>query len=185
MNSLGSMRELLSYLNDEDIALFTTGMISRYAASCNDRKANFYMVGSMGLVSSVGLGMALNTSKRIFIFDGDGSILMDMGTMAMIARYKPQNLFHIIFDNESYESTGGQATISKEIDLYNVAMAIGYSKIFRVSYQRHLGGIIGLALKQNGPVFILLKLKKKCFKDIPRLRQSPEELTKRIQEALS
>ena len=110
MNRSQALKIILPNLEESDLCIFTTGFISRRAFAIKDRKANFYMIGSMGLVSSLGLGIALNTNKKVIIFDGDGSLLMDMGTMAMIANYKPENLFHIALDNEVYNSTGGQPT---------------------------------------------------------------------------
>jgi len=70
----------------------------------------------MGLASSIGLGVALkNSKKRIFVFDGDGNILMNLGSLTTISSQKPKNLVHIVFDNCAHESTGGQPTISKKI----------------------------------------------------------------------
>ena len=71
------------------------------------------MIGSMGLASAVGLGLAIQTPhKRIFILEGDGSALMSLGTLQLIASQGVPNLIHVILDNEVYESTGGQASIS-------------------------------------------------------------------------
>ena len=85
MNSSDAINIILDNLKDGDIAVSTTGFISRRIFALKDRDANFYMIGSMGLVSAVGLGIALNSRKRVVVLDGDGSALMDMGTMAMIA----------------------------------------------------------------------------------------------------
>lgn len=159
MNSRDAIKSILSNLKSDDIAIFTTGYISRHAFAVNDRRANFYMIGSMGLVSSVGLGIALNTRKKVFIFDGDGSILMDLGTMAMIANHKPWNLFHIVLDNGSYESTGGQPAISGRIDLFKIAKSAGYRTLFKL---RSLNGLEMATSKitgAKGPVFVLLKLR--------------------------
>ena len=91
------------------------GFISRDLFEINDKNSNFYMIGSMGLASSIGLGLALkNPKKRFFIFDGDGNVLMNLGSLATIGSAEPKNLVHIVFDNSSHESTGGQPTISKK-----------------------------------------------------------------------
>ena len=83
------------------------GLISRDLFEVCDRNSNFYMIGSMGLASSIGLGVALkSTKKKIFVFDGDGNILMNLGSLITIGTAKPKNLVHVIFDNSSHESTG-------------------------------------------------------------------------------
>ena len=98
------------------------GFISRDLFEICDRNSNFYMIGSMGLASSIGLGLALkNRKKTFYIFDGDGNLLMNLGSLITIGVYKPKNLIHIVFDNSSHESTGGQPTESKNIQLDSVA----------------------------------------------------------------
>ena len=85
------------------------GFISRDLFESYDKPSNFYMIGSMGLASSIGVGVALkNTKKKIYVFDGDGNILMNLGSFATIGFLKPKNLVHIIFDNSIHESTGGR-----------------------------------------------------------------------------
>ena len=90
------------------------------------------MIGSMGLASSIGLGVALkNPKKQIFVFDGDGNILLNLGSLVTIGSLKPKNLIHIVFDNNSHESTGGQPTSISKINLEKIAKAANY-KIFVV-----------------------------------------------------
>lgn len=185
MKSSDVMDSFLSYLRDEDIALFTTGLISRNAFSCNDRKANFYMIGSMGLVSSVGLGIALNTTKRVFVFDGDGSIFMDMGTMAMIAQQKPLNFFHIVFDNEVYESTGNQPSLSRQVALDAIAKAAGYKNVFKFSNTIEPQVISDIVKSQTGPVFILFKIMPGFENEPPRISLTPVDLALRIKCAIT
>ena len=185
MTSLNAINLILSNLKDDDIALFTTGFISRYAFSSMDRKANFYMIGSMGLVSSVGLGIALNTPKRVFVFDGDGSVLMDMGTLAMIANHEPENLFHIALDNESYESTGGQPTITNRIDLTSIAKAAGYRQVLRVDNKRDLQKRFVKILDKVGPAFALIKVKNAKAIDVGRVSITPQRLAYRIKQTIS
>ena len=94
------------------------GFISRDLFNVNDKESNFYMIGSMGLASSIALGVAMKkTKKLIFVFDGDGNILMNLGSLVTIGSIKPKNLVHIIFDNGSHESTGGQPTNSKLVKI--------------------------------------------------------------------
>ena len=183
MKEIEAIQALLTGLKDSDIALFTTGMVSREAQSIKDRPQNFYMIGSMGLASSVGLGIALNTNKKVIVFDGDGSVLMDMGTMALIASEKPKNLIHLVIDNESYKSTGCQPTISRKICLDKIAKAAGYKTVKRITNLKTLKKSVSSILKAAGPAFILLKVKGEETEP-PRVKASPEELKNRIMKSL-
>ena len=80
-----AIEHILGYVKPESIIISTTGMISREIFSTKDRPSNFYMIGSMGLLSSLGLGLALlNKDKHIYIIEGDGSSLMSLGTLPLI-----------------------------------------------------------------------------------------------------
>ena len=97
-------------INNQPI-VSANGFISRDLFEVCDKNSNFYMIGSMGLASSIGLGIALKKiKKKIFVFDGDGNILMNLGSLITIGITKPKNLVHVVFDNSSHESTGGQPT---------------------------------------------------------------------------
>ena len=87
------------------------GFPSRELFSVKDRPENFYMLGSMGLASSIGLGLALaRPERKVMVLDGDGSVLMNLGTLATIAHYAPENYLLVILDNCCYGSTGSQPT---------------------------------------------------------------------------
>lgn len=99
------------------------------------RENFFYLEHAMGLASSIGLGLALNLPQAsVVVMDGDGSVLMNLGTLATLARYRPPNLTHIIFDNGSLLSTGGFAshTTSGITDLAAIARGAGCPKVFMV-----------------------------------------------------
>ena len=100
--------KIISKLVGNDTIISANGFISRDLFEVDDKNSNFYMLGSMGLASSIGLGIALkNSKKKVYIFDGDGNILMNLGSLVTIGSLKPKNLVQIIFDNNSHESTGG------------------------------------------------------------------------------
>ena len=184
MRRFEAIKTILGMLNEDDIALFTTGMISREAFHVKDRKANFYMIGSMGLVSSVGLGVALNTKKKVVIFDGDGSVLMDMGTMAMIASEKPANLIHIVLDNESYQSTGGQPTVSSDIELEKTALTVGYSNSYKLEQETIEQSEIRHILNRRDTTFILIKVDKESDGTIGRVKLAPKYMKDKIMKAI-
>ena len=107
------------------------GFISRDLFEVCDKNSNFYMIGSMGLASSIGLGVALkNPRKSVFIFDGDGNILMNLGSLTTIASQKPKNLIHVVFDNSVHESTGGQPTNSNFVNIEKIAKVCNYNHTF-------------------------------------------------------
>ena len=133
------------------------GFVSRDLFEVNDKKSNFYMIGSMGLASSIGLGIALkNPNKRIFVFDGDGNILMNLGSLVTIGSLKPKNLIHVVFDNNSHESTGNQPTNSSKINLEKLAKETHY-KIFVIKSKIKLFSILKKIKDLNGPIFLLIK----------------------------
>lgn len=100
------------------------------------RENFFYLQHAMGLASSIGLGLALNLpTEKVVVLDGDGSVLMNLGGLATLARYRPANLTHIIFDNGSLLSTGGfvSHTTSGVTDLAAVAKGAGCPQVFEVT----------------------------------------------------
>ena len=134
------------------------GFMSRDLFETNDKESNFYMIGSMGLASSIGLGIALkNPRKQVYVFDGDGNILMNLGSLVTIGSLKPKNLIHIVFDNSSHESTGGQPTNSSQINLAKIAKTANY-KIFVIQTKTKLISVLKDIKKLQGPIFLLIKI---------------------------
>lgn len=112
---------------DEELVICNIGFPSRELYEINDRSKNFYMIGSMGLASSIGLGLALaKPSKDIVVIDGDGSLLMNMGSLVTIFANNPSNLTWIVIDNGAYGSTGNQDTYAQKIDLVDIAKSVGF-----------------------------------------------------------
>ncbi len=137
------------------------GFISRDLFNVKDKKTNFYMIGSMGLASSIGLGIALKKPrKKIFIFDGDGNILMNLGSLATIGKISPNNLIHLVFDNSIHESTGGQPTGSDVISIEKIARACNYKHVFKVSTKNELVKNLDKIKKHSGLTLILIKIEK-------------------------
>lgn len=90
------------------------------------------MMGSMGLASSIGLGVAMSTTKPVVVIDGDGSVLMNMGSMVTVYNQNPKNLVWVVLDNECYGSTGSQCTYASSFQLGDVARSIGLKMYFRL-----------------------------------------------------
>ena len=125
------------------VCIHSNGYMSRAAFGVRDEPRCFYMIGSMGLASSIGLGVALaRPEARVVVFDGDGNVLMNMNTLARIAAAAPPNLVHLCFDNGAHASTGAQATISGRVPLDEVARAAGYRWTGRVDRPEALAAAI-------------------------------------------
>ena len=185
MRRADAIRTVLRLASPEDLVLCTTGMISREAFSFCDRTANFYMIGSLGLISSLALGIAmLRPQQRVIVLEGDGSLLLNLGSLAMIARERPKNFQLIVLDNECYESTGGQPSISKEIDLTGLARAAGFAHVHTVSEEEDLEPyVIGLR-GVEGPNFLLVKVDARGTPGIARVVIEPAALAERFRSAI-
>jgi thiamine pyrophosphate-dependent acetolactate synthase large subunit-like protein len=181
-----ALQHILMHLPDGDPALFTTGMISREAFNTRDRAENFYMIGSMGLLNALGLGLALQSpSRTIWVIEGDGSALMSLGTLPLIATCRPRNLIHIVLDNEAYESTGGQPTISSTVDLAAVAKAAGYARVRHVCHAGSLQEVLLEAVAEKVLTFILAKVTGRASAGLGRVSITPEEIKQRFSQALT
>ena len=159
------------------------GFISRDLFNVYDKKNNFYMIGSMGLASSIGLGVAIkNPKKRIFIFDGDGNILMNLGSLVTIGSLKPKNLVHIIFDNSSHESTGGQPTNSKYVKIKKIAESANYT-VYETNNKSKLNSILKNIRNKKGPLMIIIKIINKKIVS-KRITYPPLDIHERFSESL-
>ncbi len=125
-----------------------------------DRDRNLYTWGSMGQISSMGLGLAVaRPDLTVIVLDGDGSILMNLGSLATIARKAPPNLVHIVWDDEVYETTGRQPTHTRAgTDLAGLAKAAGIPKTVAVDDEPGFAAAVERALAEPGPWFIATKI---------------------------
>src|SRR5690348_11098812 len=147
MNRIDATRRLVAAIGEEPIvSSLGHPTYDLYAAS--DRPANFYTWGSMGLASSIGLGLAMaRPDLRVFVIDGDGSLLMNLGSLATIGWVKPANLVIVVWDNGEYGTTGGQQTATAHgADLEAVARALGAPGTATVHDTREFAKAINLAL---------------------------------------
>ena len=116
---------------DDELVICNIGFPSRELYDIKDRDENFYMIGSMGLASSIGLGLALaRPDKKIVVIDGDGSLLMNMGSLVTVFAKNPSNLTWIVIDNGAYGSTGNQDTYAQLLDLVDVAKGVGFKNSY-------------------------------------------------------
>lgn len=162
----------------------TTGFCGRELYSLGDAARNFYVVGSMGGASAMGLGAALNTGREIIVLDGDGAALMKLGNLATIGAQAPENLTHILLDNGMHESTGGQMTVSEGVDFAEIARASGYAYVARADSLENIDGILKNAFAAKGPRFIHVRVSPSKVENLPRPKVTPVEVARRFRDYL-
>jgi thiamine pyrophosphate-dependent acetolactate synthase large subunit-like protein len=130
--------------------------------AAGDRAGNFYTWGSMGLASSIGLGLAaVQPTRRVFVIDGDGSLLMNLGSLATIGWQQPSNLVLVVLDNAIYATTGGQDTATAHgTDLAAVARASGIAAATTVSSADALAAALSAPSQQKGATVVVAKLER-------------------------
>ena len=178
-----ALAALLEQLTDQPV-IVCNGFPSREAYKIADRPTHFYMIGSMGVAAAIGLGVALNKpNRKVVVFDGDGNVLMGMGTLATVGALKPKNFVHVVLDNEVYGSTGNQPTISNAVRLEQVAKAAGYAHVERVIEREDIVYEFRDMLKKDGPSMLLIKVTEQA-EDAGRVMIEPPEMTQRFKKAI-
>ncbi|HHT9155082.1 MAG TPA: thiamine pyrophosphate-dependent enzyme [Candidatus Tripitaka sp. YC43] len=185
MKTTAVLKTIMGTLKEE-LVVAANGRVSREAFTLKDRPQNFYMIGSMGLASSIALGLALTLPQRkVVILDGDGNVLMNLGGLPQIGELLPPNLVHIVIDNETYGSTGSQATISRKIPLEEIARASGYPVVEKVTEEKDFKLALERCLEKKGPSFLLVKVgAEEGPEGLPRVSHSPVVIRDRFMEAI-
>jgi sulfopyruvate decarboxylase subunit beta len=119
----------------------------------------------------------------VIVFDGDGNVLMGMGTLATVGALKPKNFIHVVFDNEVYGTTGNQPTISNIVPVEKVAKAAGYVYVERVREREDLVYEFKDMLTKDGPSMLLVKVNE-MVEDAGRVKLDPPDITKRFMQAI-
>lgn len=173
------LQAIQQQLTSTDVVLATTGYTGRELYALDDRANQLYLVGAMGCASSVGLGLALaRPDLRVIVLDGDGAMLMRLGALAAIGYISPPNLLHVLLDNGLHESTGGQSTVSRSVQLGTVALACGYAGKSVVAEPAALAAV----LEQNpqGPYFVRALIAAGVPDKLPRPAVGPDFVTLRL-----
>jgi len=189
MNREDAIKTIVDNLDGSEAIVSTTGKTSRelfeYRIERNEKPMDFYTVGGMGCAASIALGIALQKpEKEIFVFDGDGAVIMQMGSLATIGHYKPSNFNHILFDNRAHDSTGGQMTVSDTVDFEKVALSCGYRNVIAVSTIDTLKQAITKMKSLKGPKMLIVKIKKGARENLGRPTTTPIENKKNFMELL-
>lgn len=171
---------IVKTIPSDSVIVSTTGKASRELFETRERlsqghERDFLTVGSMGHSSSIALGISLGNRKKVFCLDGDGAVIMHMGSMAIIGDMKPKNFFHIVLNNESHESVGGQPTVGGKIDIPAISKACGYERTESVSTKKDLEEAMKRTQRCQGPLLIEVKVRKGARKDLGRPTSTPIE----------
>ena len=150
---------LLKNIKKNTKIISTTGYTSRELKQIRDEKnistgEDFYMVGGMGHSLMVAFGFSINSKKNVICLDGDGSLLMHLGSLRTLGKLGNKNIKHILLNNNSHESVGGQPTLASGINFKSLIKSLGYKKYYKISNKENLSKNIKKFLNSKGPSFL-------------------------------
>lgn len=177
---MATLERLLAAVPDEAAVIATTGKCGRELFTIADRPQHLYQVGSMGCALAMGVGVALHVARPVVVVDGDGAALMKMGALATAGAYAPENLVHIVLDNGTYDSTGGQATVSASVDFAGVAVACGYAGAASCDDTDGFERAVALALAGPGPYLIHMRIAPGSMSGLGRPTIAPADVARRF-----
>jgi thiamine pyrophosphate-dependent acetolactate synthase large subunit-like protein len=160
MNRFELTTRLVSRLKNEEAVIGGIGNSNFDLWNAGRRPQNFYMLGSMGLTAPIALGVALaQPQRRVFALEGDGSILMQLGSLATIAALRPRNLTVVVWDNGLYQITGSQPTATATAaDVVEIARGAGIGQSAWASNEEDFERLVERALNGDGPWFIAARI---------------------------
>ena len=176
-----ALKLVVDSLQDNDIVVSTTGKLSRELFEYRESKSqghekDFLTVGSMGHSSSIALGIAIeNKDRNVFCLDGDGAFIMHMGAISNIGNLSLKNYKHILFNNGSHESVGGQPTLGFQLDIPSIAKACGYKKAIVATSREKILEAMTILQKTDGPVLLEIKVKIESRENLGRPTTTPQE----------
>src|SRR6202020_2273938 len=156
MNRFDITKRMVALLRHDEAVVGGIGYTNFDLWAVGQRPQNFYMLGSMGLAVPVGMGVALAQPKRkVIALEGDGSILMQLGSLATVAARGQKNLAIVIMDNGAYQITGGQQTLTEQgADIVAIARGAGLAQSAWAADEGAFEELVGLALREDGPWLI-------------------------------
>jgi phosphonopyruvate decarboxylase len=175
-----ALEQLLKFCHDDDLIVTTTGKTSREVFDLRikhgQKQRDFLTVGGMGHASSIALGVAIGQPhRRVICIDGDGSLLMHMGSMPVIAGYKPQHFIHVLLNNASHESVGGQPTSAGFMNFAMLSEAVGYVDYAEAKNLSALKKAWQVLSVKDGPVLLEVKIKNGSRDDLGRPTTTAEQ----------
>jgi len=155
-----ALEEIIRSISPEDVIVSTTGKTSREVFEIRERRGeghdhDFLTVGGMGHTSSIAYGVAIGTNRNVWCLDGDGSLLMHMGALAVIAQNMPENLHYVVNNNGAHESVGGQPTVARAIDVPAILRACGFTEVIEASTEEEIAHAVARAEQVPGCAIVL------------------------------
>lgn len=181
MNREGAVKCVVDLLDDDDVVISTTGKTSRelyeYRAARGDGHGNdFLTVGAMGHTSSIAMGVAHSRpGHRTICLDGDGSMLMHLGALAIIGQSGLANLVHVVINNGAHDSVGGQPTVGFAIDAPAIAKSCGYAQVLSASSAQEVKQAFAQLTGTRGPALLEIRANKGARSDLGRPKSTPVE----------
>lgn len=180
MNREDAVKRILGQLGEEDVVVSTTGKTSREVYEYRQARGtignDFLTVGGMGHTASIAMGLARGQPERLVVcLDGDGSLIMHMGALGVIANAGTPNLLHVVINNGAHDSVGGQPTVGYDIDIPGIAIACGYRDATSVSETLALEAELKRLRGSKGPVLLEVKVNKGARADLGRPKSTPIE----------
>jgi phosphonopyruvate decarboxylase len=167
------LKTLLLTLEKNTKVISSTGYNSRELMYLRDKykiknTSDFYMVGGMGHTASVALGFSLSSKKKTVCIDGDGSLLMHLGSIKTAGSFASKNFKYIVLNNNSHDSVGGQNTYANDIDFEKLSKSLGFKKFYSIKSDKNLKANIQKFLKGNTLNFLEVKVSNSNIKKLPR-----------------
>jgi len=167
------LKTLLKLLKKNTKIISSTGFNSRELMYIRDKyeiknSSNFYMVGGMGHTASVALGYSLSSKKKVICIDGDGSLLMHLGSIKTAGTFANKNFKYILLNNNAHDSVGGQNTYSNDVNFEKLSKSLGFKKFYSITDDKNLTNNIQKFLRDNNLSFMEVKVSNSKVKDLPR-----------------
>ena len=186
-----ALETILESSTNNDIYVCTTGKLSREVYEIRENSGvghehDFLTVGSMGHSLAIAHGIAIaKPEKKVWCLDGDGAILMHMGTMAVTSVHQPKNLIHVVINNGAHETVGGLPAVSESMDLSKLAESMGYTKTYRIKSNEELATTLPVLSAQQGFVFVEIICNLLSRADLGRPKTTPIENKNALMNVLS
>ena len=167
------LKSLLENLNKKTKIISSTGYNSRELMYLREKykfkhTKDFYMVGGMGHTSSVALGYSLSSKNKTICIDGDGSLLMHLGSIKTAGTFADKNFKYILLNNNAHDSVGGQSTYANDIDFKKLSKSLGFQKFYSINNQKNVKKIIKKFLSEKNLSFLEVKVTNSKIKKLPR-----------------
>ena len=167
------LKTLLKLLKKNTKIISSTGFNSRELMYLRNKykiknSSDFYMVGGMGHTASVALGYSLSTKRKTICIDGDGSLLMHLGSIKTAGTFANKNFKYILLNNNSHDSVGGQNTHSNDINFEKLSKSLGFKKFYSINDDKNLNNDIQIFLKDKNLSFLEVKVSNSKIKKLPR-----------------